>query len=103
MEEKALERQSSEEDQMCLQCCGTPCYGLQHGDEVMEDVNNNPEQNSSKSDNSARRKRAYRRYTYHRHVIFGKRRRIRLPHCVVAAIRASYPDPNDRYMGFKEQ
>ncbi|PXF46580.1 hypothetical protein BWQ96_03569 [Gracilariopsis chorda] len=102
-EEKALEKQSSEKDQMCLQCGGTPCYWLQHYDEVMEDVNNNPEQHSSKSDNSARRKRAGRRYNYHRHGILGKGRRIRLQHCVVAAIRASYPDTNDRCTGFKEQ
>jgi hypothetical protein len=52
--------------------------------------------------NNKLRKRAYREATLLIHQYLGRGRRMKLPDCIVEAIRQEFPDEEKNYMGFKE-
>jgi hypothetical protein len=52
--------------------------------------------------NNIIRKRAYREATILIHQYLGRGKRIRLPSCIVEAVRKEFPDKDNNYLGFKE-
>ena len=56
----------------------------------------------SKATNNMMRKRAYREATLLIHQYLGRGKRIKLPKCIVDAVRKEFPDKENNYMGFKE-
>ena len=49
----------------------------------------------------SKREAAYKKYANYKYGRLGKNIRKPLPSCVVWSVRALYPSPNDKYIGFK--
>lgn len=83
---------------MGVRCGGIPCVGKQLRNVVIAMVRDDVGGAESIVGNNVLRKRAYQAYTQERHVYMRKRRRVVLPACIMAVVRALRPDELAAYM-----
>ena len=99
------EQHQREEKQQCTYCeiCSScPCdwvqYFLDEYIQLLEQATNKTREYS----HASIRHRMYKEYIYLKYGKLGKRKRIRVPNCVEEKIKKTFPDPNNKYVGFKE-
>ena len=101
----------SSNNKVCYYCGSMPCDWITMGEELIQDAteryvtNESGQQITSTGQvvlQSKIRKTIYRKYTRLRYGKLGASERIPLPICVESAIKNAFPEPDDTYMGFKE-
>ena len=82
----------------CPHCQSNPCKVTKHEDPLSEEALLLPDDVSPRS----ARKHLYPVYTKNVHGILGKKCQ-KIPECIICFIRALFPDPDGKHMGYKEK
>ena len=96
-------RRISDEEQECCSICGeNPCSAVTYKDELEKCLENSELQEGIGTSNRKLRFNAYSFFIKTVYFYLGKGQRVSLPICVEKAIKSKYPEPDGKYVGYKE-
>jgi hypothetical protein len=113
---KTLNTSTTTTTLMCEHCNNSPCDWTEHGPGILQylsdeyvgrfiDDDGQIYEEFAEGRNVVTNKNircvAYSIFTALKHGVVGRKKRIKLPHCVECGIRTNYPDDNNNYVGFK--
>ena len=93
-----LEKQDYTYSRLCTDCNQSPCYWVEHRDTISNLNGSLPKDLNS----ATKRKKLCRAMTFAAHGHLGKGHCVQLPSCCVAKIRRLQPDPDQKYMGHRD-